>query len=97
MSVFLAVLSTVNAPYGTKLTAEDLARVISDPGSVKRRDASAFAFFSEVSGEAQWQFGREMGLDVVAVVEIATAFGELAGYDMELARPAPSGPTQGLK
>jgi len=47
-SVANKVLSTVNASYGTNLSAEQLALKISDCASAENFDASAFSFYSEV-------------------------------------------------
>jgi hypothetical protein len=84
-SVSALVLSTVNAPYGTALTAEELAAKISHPASVENYDASAFSFYSEVSGDLQHQFLDEMGIDRTVAAEIAEKFSDLAGYPLALA------------
>jgi hypothetical protein len=85
-SVALLVLSTVNAPYGTSLAAQELATLVSDPESASRGDASAFAFFSEVPEGLQRAFLDEMGLDNEQVGEVAARFEELAGYPLPLSR-----------
>lgn len=85
-SVATKVLSTVNAPYGTKLTASDLAALISSTDSAMNGDASAFAFFSEVSEELQIAFVEEMGLDRQAVRDVAAWFADLVGYPLPLAQ-----------
>ncbi len=87
-SVATAVLSTVNAPYGTSLSAEDLAAIINDPSCADRFDPSAFAFFSEVDARLQRAFIVEMELDFGAAVSLADRFSELAGYPLPL---SPSG------
>lgn len=84
-SVAAQVLSTVNAPYGTRLTAEQLAGLISDPSSVDRFDASAFAFFSEVDVRLQEAFLAEMKIDRAVAKAIAQRFSELAGFRLALA------------
>ncbi|MNU30371.1 hypothetical protein D3C71_188560 [compost metagenome] len=83
-SVATAVLSTVNAPYGTSLCASDLAAIIGDPSCADRFDPSAFAFFSEVDARLQRAFIIEMGLDFGAALELACRFSELAGYSLPL-------------
>lgn len=83
-SVAAAVLSTVNAPYGTSLSASDLAAIISDQASAERCDPSAFAFFSEVDPGLQRAFIVEMELDFGAALELACRFSELAGYSLPL-------------
>ncbi len=84
-SVAVKVLSTVNASYGTALTAEELAAKVSDPVSVENCDASAFSFYSEVSADLQHRFLDEMGIDHAVAAEIAQKFSQLAGYPLALA------------
>lgn len=84
--VTLAVLSTVNAPYGTDLSAEQLAAKIADPKSADDYDPSAFSFFSEVAEDLQHSFLEEMDVDPVAASTVARKFAEMAGYEMPLAR-----------
>jgi len=57
--VTLAVLSTVNVPCGTALSAEQLAAKILDPESADSYDPSAFSFFSDVEEELQHSFLRK--------------------------------------
>ena len=82
------VLSTVNAPYGTSLSAADLASKIVDPASADYFDPAVFSFFSEVSEDLQKLFLREMGLDLRSVSDLAHKFSDLAGYPLPLARAA---------
>jgi len=84
-SVTIKVLSTVNAPYGTNLSVEQLASKISGVASVENFDASASAFYSEVEADLQHQFLNEMGIDHGAASEIAQKFSQLAGYPLALA------------
>ncbi|MFS2154619.1 hypothetical protein [Rhizobium sp. Rhizsp42] len=84
-SVAIKVLSTVNAPYGTNLSAEQLAAKISDPASVENFDPSAFSFYSEVDEGLQNSFLSEMHIDRSEAAEIARKFSALAGYSMALA------------
>ena len=84
-SVAAKVLSTVNAPYGTTLSAEQLAHKISDPESVKKFDASAFAFYSEVDKQLQESFLVEMKIDQATASTMARKFSKLAGYKLALA------------
>ena len=83
-SVALKVLSTVNAPYGTTLSAVQLAAKISDPASIENFDPSAFSFYSEVDADLQKSFLDEMHIDHSAASEIARKFSALAGYSMAL-------------
>ncbi|NOV20865.1 hypothetical protein E5S70_33365 [Ensifer adhaerens] len=86
--VAVKVLSTVNAPYGTKLSAEQLASKISDPASAVNFDASAFSFFSEVDENLQISFLGEMHVDPAIASDLARKFSALAGYPLPLARAA---------
>jgi hypothetical protein len=84
-SVAAKVLSTVNAPYGTSLSAEQLAQRIADPASADVFDASAFAFYSEVDRKLQEAFLVEMKIDMKQAAFIAGKFSKLAGYKLALA------------
>ncbi|AVA25699.1 hypothetical protein ACXHXG_24115 [Rhizobium sp. LEGMi198b] len=86
--VAVKVLSTVNAPYGTALSAEQLASKISDPASADYFDPSAFSFFSEVDEGLQNLFLDEMHIDRVIASDLARKFSVLAGYTLPLARVA---------
>nr|WP_234841468.1 hypothetical protein [Sinorhizobium meliloti] len=80
--VAVKVLSTVNAPYGTTLSAEQLAAKISDPTSAVSFDPSAFSFFSEVNESLQISFLDEMHVDPMAASDLARKFSALAGYPL---------------
>ncbi len=84
--VSVKVLSTVNAPYGTALSAEQLASKISDPASALSFDASAFSFFSEVDEKLQVSFLDEMHVDPAIAMDLARKFSARAGYPLPLAR-----------
>ena len=86
--VAVKVLSTVNAPYGTTLSAEQLAAKISDPASAVSFEPSAFSFFSEVDESLQISFLDEMHVDPMAASDLARKFSALAGYPLPLARAA---------
>ncbi|MBB5536339.1 hypothetical protein GGD55_003046 [Rhizobium giardinii] len=87
--VAVKVLSTVNAPYGTTLSAEQLASKISDPASALSFDPAVFSFFSEVDEKLQISFLDEMHVDPTIASELARKFSTLAGYPLPLARAAP--------
>ncbi|MGK9264168.1 hypothetical protein KXS15_24905 [Sinorhizobium meliloti] len=86
--VAVKVLCTVNAPYGTAFSAEQLASKISDPASAVSFDPSAFSFFSEVDEKLQILFLDEMQVDPTAASDLARKFSALAGYPLPLARAA---------
>ncbi|MEF0941894.1 hypothetical protein QDY28_17165 [Rhizobium sp. BR 362] len=62
--VTTTVLATLNAPYGTSLSAEQFASKIVDPASAEHYDASAFAFFSEFSESLQHSFLDEIHVNL---------------------------------
>lgn len=84
----IMVLSTVNAPYGTSLSAEQLAAKISDPESVTHCDPAAFSFYSEVEEGLQNSFLQEMHIDPHIAADVAQRFSAVAGYTLPLARAA---------
>lgn len=85
MDVAIQVLTTVNAPYGTNLSAHQLAAMIADPKSASDYNAPVFAFFSEVSAALQKQFIEHMMVDKTRVAKVAGQFSELSGYTLPLA------------
>ncbi|MFN3499582.1 hypothetical protein [Pannonibacter phragmitetus] len=85
MSVADKILGTVNAPYGVKVTACELAAAISDMTSVTAFHMQAFSFFSEVRPELQRAFVAEMKLSEDKVTSVARGFQELAGYPLRWA------------
>ncbi|MDW9419188.1 hypothetical protein CN188_02075 [Sinorhizobium meliloti] len=85
--VAVKVLCTVNAAYGTTLSAEQLASKISDPAGAVSFDRSAFSFFSEADESLQISFLDEMHVDPTAASDLGRKFSVLAGYP-PLARAA---------
>lgn len=79
------VLSTITAPYGVALSADQLAAKIVSHKSVEECDALAFAFFSDVSPKLQNEFIEQMGLNKLKASNVASAFSKLAGYPLALA------------
>ena len=79
------VLATVNGPYGTKQSAQQLAALIADPSSAQAHNAAAFAFFSEIAPAVQSAFIAEMNVDVAKVKAVARQFADMAGYPLPLA------------
>ena len=79
------VLATVNGPYRTKQSAEQLAALIADPSSAQIRNAAAFAFFSEIAPAAQLAFIAEMDVDVAKAKAVARQYSDMAGYPLPLA------------
>jgi hypothetical protein len=85
-SVATKVMTTVNAPYGANLSAQQLAAKIVDPTSVSSFDASVFAFFSEVKPLLQLAFIEEMGVDKGKAQSVARDLATKSGFDLPLAR-----------
>lgn len=79
------VVATVNGPYRTKQSAQQLAALITDPSSALKHNASAFAFFSEIAPAVQLAFIAEMDVDVAKVKAVARQFSDVAGYPLPLA------------
>lgn len=84
-SAAVHVLTTVNAPYGTNISAHQLATLIADPRSADNVVAAVFAFFSEVPVQAQKQFIADMGVDAEKACQVAGALSRLSGYVLPLA------------
>jgi hypothetical protein len=85
-SVAITVLSTVNASYGTRLSAEQLASKLADPASADHCDVFAFAFFSDVGEALQLSFLDEMHISLADASIVAQKFSDMAGYQLPLAR-----------
>lgn len=71
MSTACIILSTVNAPYGTGLSAEQLASSLCDIAAAEAALGPVFAFFSEVDPVLQRAFIAEMGLPDHTVRQVA--------------------------
>lgn len=84
-NVVKQVLTTVNAPYGANLSANQLASKIIDPKNVDLCDASVFAFFSDVNPVLQESFIELMGLDKTKVQQVARQLSAKAGFPLALA------------
>ena len=79
------VLATVNGPYRTKRSAQQLAALIADPLSAQTYYAAAFAFSSEIAPAVQLAFMAEMDVDEAKVKAVARQFANMAGYPLPLA------------
>jgi hypothetical protein len=79
------VMTKVNAPYGTGLSAHQLASMIGDPNSVIEVNGPVFSFFSEVPAEVQKQFIAGMGVDQEQVSKVADEMSKATGYPLPLA------------
>ena len=79
------ILATVNGPYGTNVSAQQLAALIADPSCAQACNACAFAFFSEIALATQLAFIAEMNVDPAKVKAVARQFSDMAGYPLPLA------------
>lgn len=84
-NVAAQVLATVNAPYGAKVSAHQLAALLADPKSAEDGDVHVFGFLSEVSAPVQKQFIAEMGVNKAKAKKVAAQFAKLSGYKLTLA------------
>jgi len=84
-SVATQVLTTVNAPYGTNVSAHELATLLIDPESATSFNAFVFSFFSEVPPDIQKEFLKEMGVSALAAKEVADQFSRLSGFALPIA------------
>jgi hypothetical protein len=73
------VLATVNAPYSTKLTAQELAHCLLDPAAAKDMPGHMSSFFGEVKPELQLEFASLFGIAPSQVMAAAKAFSNYSG------------------
>ena len=85
IDVATQVLTTVNAPYGTDVSAHQLAAMIADPKSAGTFNACVFAFFSEIPPAVQKQFIVAMKVDEAEASKVASQMAEVSGYALPLA------------
>ncbi|WP_439816710.1 hypothetical protein [Zavarzinia sp. CC-PAN008] len=79
------VLTTVNAPYRTAVSAEVLAGCISSVAASSAALGPTFSFFSEVPLTRQLAFIEAMKLDPTKVRGVARHFAGLSGHPLPLA------------
>lgn len=84
-NVATQVMTKVNAPYGTDLSAHQLAAMIGDPKSVIEASGPVFSFFSEVPAEVQKEFIDAMGVNQEQASKVASELSKASGYPLELA------------
>lgn len=84
-SVATQVLTTVNAPYGTNVSAHELATLLIDPESATNFNALVFSIFSEVPSDIQREFLKEMGVSALAARTVADQFSRLSGFALPIA------------
>jgi len=75
----VSVLTTVNAPYSEKLSAEALAHCLTDPAAAKASPGQMSVFFGEVTPELQKAFARAFHIDDADLIIAAKTFAEYSG------------------
>jgi hypothetical protein len=79
------VLTTVNAPYSTQLTAHELAHCLLDHTAAKAMPGPMSSFFGDVKPELQSAFADFFGITHLELVAAATAFSKYSGASYPLA------------
>jgi len=79
MTSTTSVLTTVNAPYSKKLTAQELLYCLLDPEAAKNVPGHMSSFFGEVKPELQSEFAAQFNLDQAQLVAAAKAFSSYSG------------------
>lgn len=80
-----SVLTTVNAPYGTKLDAPALAYCLTHPDAAKAAPGQMSAFFGEVAPDLQKAFANAFGIKEEEVAMAAKTFAKFSGESYPLA------------
>ena len=84
MSAIL-VLTTVNAPYSTPLSAKELANCLLNPAAALTVPGHMSSFFGEVEPALQEDFASLCGISKPQLVAAAKAFSEQSGEPYPLA------------
>jgi hypothetical protein len=79
------VLTTVNAPYSKKLTAQELVHCLWDPKAAEAVPGHMSSFFGDVEPELQFQFADLFNVPHAKLVEAAKAFAKYSGASYPLA------------
>lgn len=78
------VLSTVNAPYSKKLSAQELAYCLVDHQKAKDFPGHISSFFSDVSPDLQLAFAALYEISEDDLVDAAKAFSNYSGQSYPL-------------
>jgi hypothetical protein len=84
MNIPILVLSTVNAPYGKKLSAQELVHCLLDPSAAKAACGPMSSFFGDVEPDLQIAFAEMHGIGDDQLVTAAKAFAEFSGQTYPL-------------
>jgi hypothetical protein len=79
------VLTTVNAPYSKKLTAQELVHCLLDHAAAKAMPGHMSVFFGEVAPQLQLEFGDLFGISHAQIAQAAKAFSMYSGQSYPLA------------
>ena len=85
MNIPVLVLATVNAPYGKKLSVQELVHCLLDPSAAKAACGPMSSFFGDVEPELQIAFARMHGIKRDQLVAAAKTFAEFSGQSYPLA------------
>lgn len=83
-NALIQVLTAVNGPYGTEVSAHQLAAMIVDSASATNFNAAVFAFFSEVPLRLQKEFMWAMDVDEELASRVADQVSQISGYALPL-------------
>lgn len=74
-----SVLTTVNAPYSRKLSAQELAYCLTHPAAAKAAPGHMSTFFGEVAPELQKAFASTFHVSEAELAVAARTFAEFSG------------------
>jgi hypothetical protein len=74
MTNLALILTTVNAPYGRQLRAQELAHCLENPAAARAAPGHMSSFFSEVDPALQREFADWFGIPHARLVSAAKAF-----------------------
>ena len=80
-----SVLTTVNASYSRKLSAQELAYCLTHPEAAKAAPGHMLVFFGEIAPELQKAFAGAFHISDAELVSAAKAFAEYSGESYPLA------------
>jgi predicted nucleotidyltransferase/predicted transcriptional regulator with HTH domain len=79
------VLTTVNAPHSTRLTAQELAHCLLDHDAAKAVPGHMWSFFGDVQPELQQSFAAHFGISDAQLAAAVNAFAAHSGASYPLA------------
>jgi hypothetical protein len=79
------VLTTVNAPYGKQLSAQELADCLLNQAKAEAMPGHMSSFFGEVDPALQVDFANQFGIALPKLAAAAKAFAAYSGESYPLA------------